>query len=46
MRKIFNRKFVSNYGPILVGLVLIAALILIPTGYEDNLVYQESIRCV
>src|SRR5699024_9620851 len=45
MRKIFNRKFVSNYGPILVGLVLIAALILIPTGYEDNLVYQESILC-
>ena len=45
MRKIFNRKFVSNYGPILLGLVLIAALILMPTGYEDNLVYQESILC-
>ena len=45
MQKIFNRKFVSNYGPILVGLVLIIALVLMPTGYEDNIVYQESILC-
>ena len=43
MQKIFNRSFLSKYGPIIVGLILIAALILLPTGYEDNIVYQESI---
>ena len=39
------RKYLSKYGPILVGLVLIAALLLLPTGYEDNIVYQESVIC-
>ena len=39
------RKSLSKYGPILVGLVLIAALLLLPTGYENNIVYQESVIC-
>ena len=45
MQKIFNRSFVSEYGPIIVGLILVIALLIMPTGYEDNLVYQESILC-
>ena len=43
MRK--YRRLISEYGPILAGLILIAALLLLPTGYEDNVVYKESVIC-
>ena len=39
------RRLLSEYGPIIAALVLIAALLLLPTGYEDNVVYKESVIC-
>ena len=32
-------------APVLVCLALIALLLLLPTGYEDRIQYQEADRC-
>lgn len=45
MDKTGFRRILSKYGPIIVGLALILVLLIMPTGYEDNIVYQESIIC-
>lgn len=45
MDKTGFRRILSKYGPIMVGLALILVLLIMPTGYEDNIVYQESIIC-
>jgi len=34
------------HGPVLVCLLLIVALLLLPTGYEDAVLYQDAERCV
>ena len=36
----------SYYAPVLVCLILIAGLLMLPTGYEDAIQYQEAERCV
>ena len=43
IRKIFDK---TTLQMLIIGLVLIAILLLIPTGYEDALIYREAQRAV
>jgi len=43
IRKLFDK---TTLQMLIIGVVLIAILLLIPTGYEDALIYQESQRAV
>lgn len=45
MIEIMKKNILKNL-PILVGLIVLIILLLIPTGYEDALIYQGSDRCV
>lgn len=40
------RKFVTNktFGPVLLSLILLVVLLIVPTGYEDALSYQNADR--
>ena len=39
------KKYVRDYAPVLVCLLAIVLLLLLPTGYEDALLYQQAERC-
>ena len=41
-----NEKKLRYYAPVLVCILLIAGLLMIPTGYEDAVQYQGAERCV
>ena len=41
-----NKKKLRYYAPVLVCILLIAGLLMIPTGYEDAVQYQGAVRCV
>lgn len=41
-----NKKKLRYYAPVLVCILLIALLLMIPTGYEDAVQYQGAERCV
>ena len=41
-----NKKKLRYYAPVLVCILLIALLLMIPTGYEDAVQYQNAERCV
>ena len=41
-----NKKKLRYYAPVLVCILLIAGLLMIPTGYEDAVQYQNAERCV
>lgn len=40
--KLLKKSFVCYNAPVLVCLVLIVTLLILPTGFEENLVFQES----
>lgn len=40
-----GKRTIRDYLPILVGALLMIILIVIPTGYEDAVIYGESERC-
>lgn len=42
MKRIFTGKNAAKYGPVLLSALLLAALLLMPTGFEDKEVYTES----
>ena len=44
MKKI-SRKKMKDFAPVLVSAVLIAVLLLIPTGFEDAVIYQGAEHC-
>ena len=46
MKKIFTREQWQYHAPVLVCVLLIAVLLLLPTGYEDAVQYQTAERCV
>lgn len=46
MKKIFGKESLRYNAPILVCVLLIAALLLLPTGYEGAVQYQGAERCV
>ena len=41
-----NKKKLRYYAPVLVCILLIAGLLMIPTGYEDAVQYEGAERCV
>ena len=41
-----NKTKLRYYAPVLVCILLIALLLMIPTGYEDAVQYQDAERCV
>ena len=41
-----NKEKLRYYAPVVVCLLLIAFLIVLPTGYEDAIQYKEAERCV
>lgn len=45
MMKFFQKISILYQAPVLVCLVMIAVLLFLPTGFEDNLVFQESDIC-
>lgn len=45
MKKIKFGSKRREFAFILTGLLLIAILLLVPTGYEDALIYKEAVRC-
>ena len=46
MKSVFFRKQKSTLLILLIGLLLTGILVAIPTGYEDALIYQGSVRAV
>lgn len=46
MKSVFFQKKKSTLLILLIGILLIAVLIAIPTGYEDALIYQDTERAV
>lgn len=46
MKSVFFQKQKTTLLMILIGILLTAVLIAIPTGYEDALIYQGSVRAV
>ena len=46
MKRIFFNKQKNMLLTIIIGILMIAVLIAIPTGYEDALIYQGSERAV
>lgn len=46
MKSVFFRKQKSTLLMIIIGILLTAILIAIPTGYEDALIFQGSVRAV
>lgn len=45
MKKLLNINKKREFAFMIVGTLMIIALILIPTGYEDAVIYQEAERC-
>lgn len=47
--KTLKNKFLSHslsyYSPVIVSLLVLVSLLLIPTGYEDAIIYQGTDRC-
>ena len=46
MKQLFSREKLQYQAPVLVCVLLIAILLLLPTGYEDAVQYQAAERCV
>ena len=44
MRNRFPRFSRQTHGPVLAALVLLAVLLMLPTGFEGNLTYQNADR--
>lgn len=44
MKKSVSERFRSTWGPVAVSLVLLAVLVVLPTGYEGALTYQNADR--
>ena len=46
MKQLFTREKLQYIGPVVVCVLLIAVLLLLPTGYEDAVQYQTAERCM
>ena len=41
-----KKEKLKYYAPVMVCVLLIAILLLLPTGYEGAVQYQEAVRCI
>ena len=46
MKQLFTREKLQYIAPVVVCVLLIAVLLLLPTGYEDAVQYQTAERCM